>query len=480
MGLSYTQTRLQMDIEDIIKPYDSSKEYNPYFIATAKIHTVEKDIGVESNVIVHSLKIERDYIENLHDYMELQLLIPPGVFFYDIYDYLNNLEVTLSLSKQLSDRGVPNIVSERYRAIYPLDKNKNYPNIQSQKREDLNQLTPFVVTLQLVDRSAEALRIKTTSGSFDPKITHNKDMSPSSVLKSIISTEASKILVENKPILDAIEIEPMENTEKLQAFILKSKTRVVELADYLQENNIGLYTGGVGSYLQRFAKDYKTFKKIYSVYSLYNTNKYDSATYKTIFYLPHMSTQGLSESITYKYEDGILKVLGHTSTRIEDKKDSLVLSYGTGFRSSQARSFMKKPVAIDINGNPQFKSENLVTQITYEDRADGVNFAPNVGINNNNFKLISDILKRKGSYINIEVNHLDPDYIFPAGKCKIRYENKENNLFELDGVIHKAYFHFFQEGKNVASRYALGRAELYCKAVIAVFCLDGGKNVDDS
>lgn len=45
------------------------------------------------------------------------------------------------------------------------------------------------------------------------------------------------------------------------------------------------------------------------------------------------------------------------------------------------------------------------------------------------------------------------------------------------GVIHKAYFHFFQEGKNVASRYALGRAELYCKAVIAVFCLDGGKNV---
>jgi len=75
------------------------------------------------------------------------------------------------------------------------------------------------------------------------------------------------------------------------------------------------------------------------------------------------------------------------------------MSYGTGFKSSSARSIMKKPVELDENQNPVFKQENFVTNIVYADRQDGINYSPNLGVTANHFKNIADTLKRKGNYI---------------------------------------------------------------------------------
>ena len=478
MGLTFDKSRVQNDINEIIAP-DKSKVYHPYFMYTLKLHTVDKDLGPEDNIVLHSIKIERNYLDNIHDYIEIEALIPQGVFFTDIYDYLNNMEATLICAKQLSDsEDSPVMVSERYRLIYPLDKNREYPNLVSQLPGDLNNLPPIRVVFQLVDRAAEALRIKTVSGSFDPKITKNKDMSIKSVLKSIISSQANKILIENKPCLEAVYIEEPDNTEQLKAFTLNSGTRVVEVSDHIQESNLGLYLGGVGNYIQRFGSDYKTFKKSYFVYSVYNSSKYDKEPYKVLFYLPPMQTIPHLSLNTYKYEANVLKVIGKTSNRIEDNKDSLLLSNGTGFRSTQSRSMMKKPVKFKEDQTPIYDGQNFATQIVYDDRPDGINFALNKGMSSNHFKEVSDVFSRKGNVIIIEVSHLDPDFIQPGSKCKILYEDRRFNLYEIYGVIQKCYIVFSKEATNMTQQYSVPRSELYSRMTITIFCTNQAKCLD--
>lgn len=475
MAVSYDQSRLSLDINDVIAPFDDSS-YHQYFLFEAKLHTVDKDLTIEDGIAVNNIKILRDYIDNVSDYIEIGVIIPQGTFIYDVYDNLENIEFTLICKKQLG--GKSNTIKTRYRAIYLLDKNKNYSNIYNQTKEDLNQLAPIIITLQLVDRSVEVIRLKTTSGSFDPTVNKNKDMSITNFLKSVISTETNKILIENRPSLEALDIEPPDNTEPLQSLTIKSNTRVVELADYIQEKNIGIYTGGVGTYIQTFGTDYTTFKKTYFVYSLYNTTKYDKSKYKMIIYVPNMSTTSLASTVSYKYKDLTLKVLSFKTNRIEDNKDSLVMSYGTGFKSSSARSIMKKPVELDENQNPVFKQENFVTNIVYADRQDGINYSPNLGVTANHFKNIADTLKRKGNYITFEINHLDPDFICPGAKVKIAFENKNSNIYNVYGVVHSCYILYTREPVSTVTILTNATAELYCKMAVNVFVLDSGVNLD--
>lgn len=191
-----------------------------------------------------------------------------------------------------------------------------------------------------------------------------------------------------------------------------------------------------------------------------------------------MSTRSLAETISYKYKDLTLRVLSFKTSRIEDNKDSLVMSYGTGFKTSSARSIMKKPVELDGDQNPIFRQEKFVTNIVYDDRLDGINYSPNLGLSSNHFKNTSDILSRKGNYITVEVNHLDPDFICPGAKVKIAFENKNSNIYNVYGVVHKCLIAYSREPSNTVSVLTNARAELYCKMAISVFVSDGGANLD--
>jgi len=94
MAVSYDQSRLSLDINDVIAPFDDSS-YHQYFLFEAKLHTVDKDLTIEDGIAVNNIKILRDYIDNVSDYIEIGVIIPQGTFIYDVYDKLDNIEFTL-------------------------------------------------------------------------------------------------------------------------------------------------------------------------------------------------------------------------------------------------------------------------------------------------------------------------------------------------------------------------------------------------
>lgn len=448
-SLTTELSQLYPDIADIVKAHDV--KYNAAFKFETKLHTVDKDLDHTDGVLLNSISIIRDYVENVSDYIEIQLTISLGTYLYDVYKYLDNIEVTLITHKQRFKEKKPFIVKERYKAVYLLEKNDKIPTTVNQSKEDLNQNMPVVITLQLLDRSVETLRIKTTQGNFDSKLNpKNKDMSPKAFLKSIISEEANKILIENKPALDNISIEEPDQKEQLKAITLPSHTRIVELPEILQEKNIGVYNAGIGNYIQTFGTDHYTFKKTFFIYSLFDAKKYDKAEFKIIFYNPASSSMSLTD-ITYKNEDKVLKILPYTMSKIHDNKGTNTASTGAGFRMANANSYMKKPVEMKEDG-PSFKRNQLNTEVVYKDRADNLNFAPNRSVSSNQFSLTSEILKKAGSYITIDVGNLDHDFIGPYA-CKIMYEDTENKVKELFGVIHKALINYSSSSMNMSLSY---------------------------
>ncbi len=87
---------------------------------------------------------------------------------------------------------------------------------------------------------------------------------------------------------------------------------------------------------------------------------------------------------------------------------------------------------------PVFARTQLASEVIYKDRLDGLNFSPNKSVSNNQFKLTSDLLRKNGKYIKLEVSNFDHDFLFPAAKCKMLYEDKNNQITELYGVVHMA------------------------------------------
>ena len=471
MSLTVSASPIYNDIKDIISPHES--KFEPLFQFEVKLHTEEKDLNYTDGVTLVDLHIIRNYVEHIGDYIEARLTIPLGTFLYDVYPFLDNIEVTLITTKQLyKGKDEPFEVKERFKAVYLLDKNTSYPNMISNTKEDLNNQMPAVITLQLLDRSVETLRVKTTSGNFDSLINKNTNMTIDAFLKSIISEEANKILIENKPALEALEIEEVDNKDKLKSVIIPSHTRVVELPKFIQEKNIGIYNGDVGIYIQNFGVDHFKYKKSLFVYSLYNNKKYDKSKYKTIFYSPISSGLSVGD-ITYKYKDKVLKIVAHNVTNIRDNKETAIMSTGSGFRVSNAQSYMKKPVEITEDG-PVFRKQYLNTEITFKERKDGLNFATNEGIVSNQLKLASDIMKKNGNYVTIDVDNIDPDFIQPGGKCKINYEKKEKDkdevkVEEIYGVIHSAIISFTNPRLSVPMNFGVKKVFMNSHATIHVF-----------
>lgn len=466
-SLTTEQSQLYPDISDIVKAHDV--KYNAAFTIETKLHTVDKDLDSTDGLVLNGITIIRDYVNHISDYIEIQLSVQLGTYIYDIYKYLDNIEVTLITHKQKHKDKKPFITKERYKAVFLMEKNDKIPTQVNQSKEDLNQNLPIVITLQLLDRSVETLRIKTTQGNFDSKLNpKNKDMSPKAFLKSIISEEANKILIENKPALDNISIEEPDQKDQLKAITIPSYTRIVELPEYLQEKNIGVYNAGIGNYIQIFGTDHYTYKKTFFIYSLFDASKYDKAEYKIIFYNPTSSSISLTD-ITYKNEDKILKVIPYTMSKINDDKGTNTASTGSGFRISNANSYMKKPIEMKEDG-PVFKRDGLNTEITYKDRKDNLNFAPNRSVSGNQFSLTSEILRNAGAYITLDVGNLDHDFIFPAAACKIMYEDNENKVKEIKGVIHKAIINYSSSSMNMPMNYNSRIVALTSHTTLQIFC----------
>lgn len=399
----YAQLYIKM-FQDFV----NKEKVSSIFKMEVMIHTKTLDITNDQDIYLHSLTISRDYENNIGDYIEAQISIPGGTFMDDVYPFLDNCEVTIRTKKQYTTGAdkTPIVTTVKYKAVYLKDKNSSIPNTKLYSKTDLNQQPPFIITLQLIDKSVEAIRIKTTSGSFSVSgVSGVKD-----ALSTILSSEASKILVENKPALDLINVHEPDNPGKLESLTMPSFSRLIEIPDYVQEKSVGMFTSGLGCYVQKCSIKPGEVKTGMWVYPLYGVKRPNVETIEIYCPSQEASVTTLPGAI---FKDNRYVILAYKPTFQENDKEAKVMSSGSGFRTADASKMMSKPVTVTANG-PVFERNKLNTEVVYKERDDGANFAVNKGNYFNNFALASEVMKGKSNYLTLQVPNLDHDIIRPG------------------------------------------------------------------
>ncbi len=424
MAISIEKSSMWKDISAVL---NSNYNYT-HIVYQGVIHTELEDYPV---LAITTIDIVRDYLKNIGDHINIIFILSMGDYAVRFYPFKNNLEMTLTLSYSPNNnnptRIPPKPFKQRYKLVFLPDNNLHLDTSDASMmdKQTLDLLEPVTVRAQLLDRALEPLRIKMTSGIY-PNIKQE------TLLRSVLGQQSNLILVDGKPCLDAIDIFPPDNTDLQYHIVIPSNTRVVDIPQYLQEDMNGVYSSGLGSYLQTYNN-----KKTWFIYPLYNTNRFNdtrtSDIKATFYFLPKFRYRGIDN--TYTVNGNNITILCSSDKSYQDDGETQYMNKGVGFQQADARAFMGKPVVMSETG-PKGNPAQLSTLVANASRDDGLNYAPNSreGISSNPFKQYSDISKRNVSRIDMVWEYSDPSLIYPGMPCQFVYlEN--NTLTTIYGVI---------------------------------------------
>ena len=431
------KTALWLDVKPIIE----SKSKHVKFEYRGMLHTELEDIPIMKVVAIDTV---RDYAKNIGDYVHIEFSMSLGDYAAKLYPHRANIEfsiktITLKEVSAEKDQNIDDVI-ERYKAVFLPNENKTISasDLEQFDQESLNKANIVTIKLQLMDRSLEPLRIKTTSGAF-------RQVSQKTLLHNLMAGESNKVLVDGKPSIDGVDIVEPDNQQLCKHNIIKDGTLLTEIPSYIQEHMGGVYVSGIGNYLQTY-----NGKKLWFVYPLFSPKRFDALVSKLIvFAIPEERFPDLDR--TYLQDGSVLKILANSTKRYSDKADTELMDKGSGFRMPNAASFMKKPVGTD-NQQVTAKRVNLNYETVIRDRPDGLNYAPlSNRISSNPFIEYSKIIARDIARVDIIWDYANPRLLYPGMPCKYVYLVKDK-LMELKGNL--LFVHSFAalEGSGLAAK----------------------------
>lgn len=422
MANEIEKTPLWADIRKIIQNSSKPTRYK----YRAILHTEKDDIEFMQFV---SLDIVRDYANNIGDHLHLTATMPLGDYILRMFPYKNNFEVTIrrdllaEAGDQLDTKVPPEL--ERYKGVFLVNENMNPKSGEFDQidKQTLDRMDLVTVQLQLLDRSLEPLRIKTVIGVY-------KDISQLGLIHSLLGGESSKVLVDGKVAIDGLDIVEPDNKETKKMLVIPNGTLVTGLTTFLHEQCNGIYTAGLGSYLQSYGK-----KRMWFVYPLFDIKRFDTDKRdKAIFYMVPQNRYTALER-TYRKEDSVIHIAATGGKSYQDDGETGQMDSGNGFRMSEARSFMKKPVNMTADGPTSARSQ-INHETVGESRKDGLNYAPmaSTAISSNPFIEYSKIAQKMTGRIDLTWENAAPSELYPGMPCK--YMFLENDIGrEVKGTI---------------------------------------------
>jgi hypothetical protein len=389
------------------------------------LHTSDYDVKIFKIKLIQK---SRHYMTRVADHTVVVFTMTLADYIFKLTPFKDNLEFSLKRIKINSDSLQQNtggvILTERFKAVYMPKHNKNYAGT------DTSFLSYDVLSNELVDvylelhnRSFELLRTKTVPGI----VLQNK--SQQDIIESILQGESDKVRIDGKSSIDAVDIVEPDNPDLRQHTVLPNFTRLTDLPTYLQEKSGGVYGSGIGTYFQVYEG-----KRTWFVYPLYDSRRFKKSKKKAIFYIvPSQKLTGASK--LHKKDGDTLYVVCSAEKEYKDNADVPFMNEGVGFRMTDARAFMKKPVDIST-GEPISKRTQLHHEVSIKDRKDGnnVTYIAKNEISDNPFVEFSKLAARNMSVVQIKWENADYDLIYPGMPCKY-VAVVDNKLVELFGTI---------------------------------------------
>ena len=416
------ESPLWLDIKSILTDGQKPIKYE----YRGMLHTEKEDIAVYK---VMALDVIRDYANKVGDVIRIELKMPLGDYAIRFYPFRNNLEFSIKklLLKENSDDFEENaeVFVEKFKAVFLPEENPSISasDIERIDKETLDNADMVDVKLQLLDRSLEPLRIKTTQGVY-------KKYTPEELIHVLLGGESLKVSIDGKPSIDGLNLVEPDNKEKRDHTVVPTGTLITSIPTFIQEKKGGVYNAGIGTYLQTYKEE-----KLWFVFPQYNYKRFDTTKDDRliIYAVPQERLDGVDR--TYKVDGKILYVLTTENKRYRDNADLKYMNQGSGYRMPDARALMKKPVVLSEEG-VKGNRVRYNHEATIEERDDGLNFAPVIpsGPGSNPFREISRIAVRQMATIEFIWENSNPDLIYPGMPCKYVFLD-DGEIRELRGTV---------------------------------------------
>lgn len=423
---SLEETAIWGDVRKII--YTGKKPIK--YEVRGLLHTEKEDIPVYK---IESIDEERDFVNRVSTFIRIRFMMTLGDYTSRLYPYRANLEFTVKeiLQEETSNEPSkkPKTNVERYKAIFLPTLNPVIAagTLDQQDKESLNKMSFITVELELHNRVIEPLRIKQVRGVF-------QNVNQKQIIQNLLAGESAKVLVDGKPAIQGVDIAEPDNKEVYKHVIIPEGTHLTSLTTVMQEKIHGIYGTGIGTFLQKYNERYLWF-----VYPLFRLDRFKEDVDKLIIYgVPEDRFPWLDR--TYHTEGKTTSIVITGNRKYHDAADIDYMNRGSGFRLTDARAIMKKPVEMTPEG-PVGKRANLNHEVSKLDRKDGLNYGPvaSRALSNNPYVDYSKVNARSVGRMDLVWENADRTKIYPGMPCSYVFL-VDNKVVRKNGIVLYCYF----------------------------------------
>lgn len=412
---------IMADINPIMKANAGDVATREYEII---LHTAYDDIKAD---LVDTIEYLRDFSNNVSDYIIARFHVY-GNKFSGGFNNRDNLEITINYTD-----GNDELVSNRYKFLMSNHTQSTDADISNRQGNTNKNITR--IQGQCVMREVEALRTEYVEGIY-------KNVDIKDVIQNTLVNATKDITVEGGPLNLQIDITEPDNDKTFKHIIVPTGTLVLDFPSFLQNTNYGVYNGNIGTYVT-----YVDAKPTAFVYPLYNDELYEESDRKLMIFIP--TTTKLNKiNNTYMTVDGVLKIIGSSEIKSEDKGDNEFSSTGDTVVASnpyltQGRNAVVKDDKISFDSSTQVTGDKI------KDKKDGVDRQIYVGDNSNLFKVRSDLNKAKLAVYSVKWNSCDINLLIPGMPCCLIYYDDKRGIVELPGIVQSAYQMYSGRNKSM-------------------------------
>lgn len=401
-------TTLLSDIDSVA---GAVSNHTQWVYLSAIIHTKEEDIPIAK---VYFRQDVKRYAEETSGFGIVTVMLAKGDFFYRLFPFRDNLEMSITSKFMFKNGKVDEERTrvERFKALYQ-DKANPSPQMDGDSNrtiEELNGQGIIELEFEIQELFEEAYRLITADGAYVDETTQD-------ILEAACTTRMNKVKIEGKPLVDAIHVEPPHNEEPYGTLIVRRGLMVHELPGWLQERGHGVYSHGIGNFIDRFKE-----KVTWFVYPLYDFEKRfkDDVEKLVIYFAPEDRYSGIEN--TYRKEGKVTYIVTTSTPPVTDNARNDELNRGAGFRLTSAKGIMSKPADLTVGVKADYRKLN--SEIVNNGRKDQANFARTVGSAHNQYLQVSRILKNEVTFVDLTWNYADTDTIYPGMPCKCIFMNQ--------------------------------------------------------
>lgn len=402
-------------------------------------HQWECRILAGDNIVIPikvlSIDVERQYDQQYSDRIFIDVALGLGTYNHRVYPHRENLTVEL-IKTPIRERGQEELPDEpidvrTYRGVLVKDSSEaitmNRVGIQSEETANLTDIKSL--KMQLVDPALERIRLMTVGGIY-------RNTTPGDVLRQVMTNVSSQLSLDDDHRVFGVDMLPYDNTEVRDHVVVPHGTPLVELPFYLQAKAGGIYSTGLGFYLQ---------SGIWYIYPEHKTDRFSTTPRGlTIINLPPNKYPEIER--TYRTTTNQLIILSTGEVLHSDGSDRLQDNLGNGVRYTDSRKVIEGFGEINNNKVTVSRAKNNSEYVAFG-KATGLNNTPvsAAKATSNPFEQASLLAARKGATIQLKWENSEWGLLFPGMPVRFLYYENDRTQ-EAEGVILRA--HHYIESKQ--------------------------------